>query len=682
MPVLAEKEPAPIEKYLEAIDNALIYRYPHVVGPPTLAATALGVAASVHHWADLTGFIVFGVFLLVVLLLGLDSAVKLPAGRERGYGLSLWLGGISWTALAAWFGPWWAPVGVLPVLMLSLGVLLMGGWPPWFKHRRIRRAVDVAKEIGAFNGEAVGLKEVRLSKAGAKADDHSWVAPLIPKVPGTYTLDMLQKAIPRIAARLGCEPYQLTVEKVRGDKEGKYQLRRDYGTRDPDGMHFEVPTEPTSVRKPFPVGVLADQKTPMMIELWRKGHGGVDSIVAGQKGYGKTNFYKRIGVHTVPSHDGLLFIGDMKPGSPDYGDLARGCYAYARTAETIDTMIEALHILCEVRGRNKRPDRKVIVVLLDETSLYFSPTLGEGRQAAAEAARTDMRRRSRWAQLTAISRAFDMALYAATQRCEPVTIGGDNARAALLAGQVVGFFSPKPRDSALISADGKLMMHTLPRGRKGECLISNQVHGDPVRGRQHLVEDAQLLEVVERFAGLEKGLQEDELEALRTGLGERWEALRPAANGAIRGESQPAGAANSQPGSREEDSDSRGTVRAIRPPEPAANPAEPAANSAEEAPELRATSPQESRVMVWDALARIGRPASAAEIAPEVGRGLSLVRGRLAELEAVGCVSRTGHNRWTRYETAINPRTLSPAPASDPPVAGDRHPPTPANARQ
>lgn len=245
-----------------------------------------------------------------------------------------------------------------------------------------------------------------------------------------------------------------------------------------------------------------------------------------------------------------------------------------------------------------------------------------------------------------------MALYAATQRCEPQTIGGNNARAALLAGQVVGFYSPKARDSALLSSDGKLTMHTLPRGRKGECWISNQIHGEPVRGRWHNVTDAQELETVERFEGLEKDLHDDELAALRDELGDAWNRLRPAirhdssvTNG---GEQGGDSSANSSAGSPGE------SPLTVVPDSPEEAPANRQTEPAEVRPK-RAASAADSQLEVWNVLRALRGPAMVSSVAEAWGKSEQITRARLNELVDMGCVDRTGKTRWIKYRAIVSP---------------------------
>jgi hypothetical protein len=48
MPVTTEQEPTTIEKLLDGFDDLILYRYPHVVGPPFVALLALGLAQAAY----------------------------------------------------------------------------------------------------------------------------------------------------------------------------------------------------------------------------------------------------------------------------------------------------------------------------------------------------------------------------------------------------------------------------------------------------------------------------------------------------------------------------------------------------------------------------------------------------------------------------------------------------------
>lgn len=632
----AKDDRLPIQRVLDEFDELVIYRYPHVVGPLALAGTAFGLAWGAHllrlPW-------LLTVLVAVIVLLGLGNAPDLPGHRERTYAVTCWVAGGGWTVAAAWVGPLSGPVlGVAvgewqpPAMFVAWLLLLAVGWPPWFRHRRVRRAVEVSAEILAWDGDAVGLPGVDLVAAGAKADGDQWEAPLVPKQKGRYTLDALRKAIPRIAARYDVAQHEVTIDKVRGEREGKYVLRIRRNPRPKGGALYQVPDERPSLRRPFRIGDLSSERhKPLMGELWRPDHGGVDGVSAGQKGYGKTNYFRRMAVQTIASHDGLLLVGDMKPGSPDYRAIgSRGAYVYAKTRAEIDLLVRALMVICRVRGEAPRRDRKVLVLLLDETSLYFAPTplTGDAIQKAA-ARNADVARLAAFDSLVAICRAFDISMRAATQRGREAKLGGD-ARSAMLAGEVCGFFSPKPADSALLSGARAFALDMLPRGTKGECLISNGIHEEVTRGSLHYVNDDAEAAVLDRFAARPEDigdLHADELAALRAEFGDEWDGLR---------------AANRRPmvvidAEQVDEPDDE--------PEPEPEPAQP-----------RRLSRDESLQLVFDTLLRLDRPAYARDVAEACGKSEPLVRSRLAELtkEDPPRVLRQGTGRWIKY-TAVAP---------------------------
>jgi predicted ArsR family transcriptional regulator len=57
----------------------------------------------------------------------------------------------------------------------------------------------------------------------------------------------------------------------------------------------------------------------------------------------------------------------------------------------------------------------------------------------------------------------------------------------------------------------------------------------------------------------------------------------------------------------------------------------------------------ESRQVIWDALAEFDRPVSVKDVAERVGKSEQLTRARLNELYTHGRASRQGTGRWIKY---------------------------------
>jgi hypothetical protein len=632
MPVTTEREPTAIETLLDGFDDLILHRWPHVVGPPFVALLALGLAQAAYLGGR-SAAMLLTVVTGVVLFLASDSVARLPGRREKLYAGACWLCGGLWTVTAAYLGPvsgvlpWWHLTAYsypVPPLLGFWGAILAVAWPPWTKHRRVRRSVAVSAEILAWDGDAVNLKDVRLSTAGAKADSTGWEAPLVPDTPGQWTTDKLRKAIPNIASHYGAAVHEFSIDKVRGDKEGKWVLRyRKAEKREP--IVYQPPVERPSARKPFTMGhVTSDPTVPLQAEVWRERHGGVDSLIIGQKGYGKSTALKRLGMHAIASKDGLLFLGDMKPGNPDYHELgSRGAYLYATNAQQIDMLILVLLALCQIRGKSKRRRRKVIFVVLDEMALYFAPTrpAGSTPQDRANAWRIDQQRLANFERLAVISRAFDISIWMAVQKGKEKNTGGD-ARSAISAGQVIGFYAPKASDGLLVSADPDFDPTKLPKGVPGQCLVQNALHQEVVRGTMWDVTDDVIRELLDRFADGQDGLDEDELHALREEFGDAWNDFRMA---------------NRESAEQPADEDEPESEAEQPAPEPTP------------APQGRAMTADESRQVVWDALATFDKPASVKDVAERVGKSEQLTRARLNELYTHGRASRQGTGRWIKY---------------------------------
>lgn len=614
------------ERLVDSLEHVLISRWPHVTGPLGLAGACWALAWAAHRWPGIPQW-ALTVAVVVVVLLGVESIRHLPGPRERGYAWACWLGVGGWTVAAAWLGPAYGwPLLGWPALTVVWAGLLVVLWPPWFRHRRIRRGVVVSHEIGAWDGDAVGLKGVDLVEEGAGADGHSWWARLKPQVKGEYTLDDLRRRIPHIAARFGARKSDITIEAMIDDHEGDYLLRRQTAPREGYGAPYAPPVKRPSLRVPFEIGALGDRTRPVLCELWRKDHGGVDGLTAGMKGYGKSTYYRRMVLQAIAAHDALPIICDLKPGSPDYRDVGPAAYLYAITPAEIDLVIRVLLTLCRVRGETPRPDRKVLPVFLDETSLYYSPTPPEpvdpaitdpaeqakaARNAKRVAERADVARAANMLQLVGVSRAFDISVHETTQRAEDKFLGGSAVRSNLLAGQVVGFHSPRAADSALLSTDKQFDLSQLPRGVPGEVLISNGQHHDVTRASLHAVTRDAARTVLDRFGADQGDLHDDELEALGREFGLAWGSLR---------------AANRD-----------------RPADPDPGPAAEA-----EPPPGRMTR-DESLQATWEALDEFPRPVMARDVAAAMGKSEEIARLRLNELAEQGRAVRDGKYRWIKY---------------------------------
>lgn len=625
-----------VQDKLDRLDGVIL-RYPHITGPAFLACLALGVTWTVEYSSSRWPLVSWLPWLLTVLaavvfLLGVESVGNLPGARERTWAGWLWVTCTAWVIAAGWWGPFTGPsfLGLGPLLWAWLLVLVVG-WPPYWKHRRVRRGVEVSAEILAWDGDAVGLPRVDLVTQGSGADSHSWWARVKPRRKGEYTLAKLRQAIPRIAARYDVRVADVSVEPVREGVEGEYLLRIQTSPQEKPGASFTVPDRRPSAREPFAIAEQPGGK-PILSELFRRGHGGVDGLAAGQKGYGKTTYAKRVALHAIACHDALNLVADMKPGSPDYAELGRHSYVYAKTPAQVDVLVRGLLILCRVRGETVRKDRKVLLAQLDESAMYFAPTIPEqppadmtdpdarrrfSQQAKRTAEQQDADRQRNADLLLAVCRSAGISFRMQTQRGTVARIGGAAARSALLSGEVVGFFSPKASDAALLSDDGAFALEDLPRSRPGECLVSNGLHPDVVRGRMLHVTDEQEQELLGRFGADQGDLHPDELAALRKELGAAWDDLR---------------AAN--------------RVRAVA---PVTDEPEHPDGPDPEPKRHRALNAEQSRQLVHEALASFPKPVMAREVAEALGKSEQIVRVRLQELVDEGRAEKHGQRRWVKY---------------------------------
>jgi hypothetical protein len=632
-----------LERALDAFDNLVLYRYPHIAGPLFIAGLGLGLAWGAAELGAGWPYLLV-VLVVVVFILGYGSIPPKDRPREHLYGQVCWIGGSLWMVAAALMNPlageiplwrdlfgWSIPI-MIGLWLLMLTILM----PPWVKNRRVRRGVDVAKNIAAWDGDAIRLPGTKLSTAGSKAygpeDDIDWEAPIRCTPKGLYHLAKLRDAIPNIAARYDVEVSQVVIDRSHGDAEGRYILRILKKQRRVGGQLMQLPEKRPSADKPFRIGyLLADRGTAFMSQIWKAGHGGIDGVYVGAKGYGKSTLFKGLACFGIMADNCLVFIADMSPGSPDYSDHLgpRGAYAYGRNYSEIDLIVKALFILCEIRGLNKRTNRARILALFDETALYFSAerpsvtgTSREARDAKRLCEERNAARVAAFNELVMVCRKYDISIRVAVQTGRARNLGSE-ARNLLIAGEVIGFFSPQPSDSAFVSAARLFELWNLPRGSKGEALGSNHLHPEVTRMQIDNCPD-ELIEAVLRHFGADQGdLMKDELEALAAGLGDEWATLRrgghigPTAPFVVDAPTPP----EIPPGGHEE----------ARTPPPEGDP-----------PARRSETAEAAQDAVYAALVELGRPATAADVAATTTRSTVNVRRRLDELVELGRVTKTG----------------------------------------
>jgi hypothetical protein len=590
--------------------DAWVYRNRSWLAPPAVAAGLVGAAAGAHH---LGWHVALTVVAGVMLLLGLDAVTDLPARddprwwrrhEERLFGAAGWLVGSGWAVWAGWTGVTWPITAVLAGLSLPLAVL-------WFKHRRIRRAVDVEKTVRAWgDGTIVGLPGTKL--VGVKADMHL-VTGTIKGARGVTHYGAIEATRARIASLLGVQKQQVQIEhSSTGEADAKFTVVQD----DPhcDAVVWEPPKPGESIVGAKRIGVFPDG-SPIEMSLFRAEHGGVDGVAIGSKGGGKSNYLEIQAAYAAAAPDCLLWMVDLKPGAQQFGTWAPVCDWLATTPAEAEQMFRALLGVCEARGKAKgrkvKPTRQKpgIVLIFDEASIFYLPEQGGDTSARMAARRHLQDRISLVEQVLAISRSFAVSVRMATQYGIWDAIGGSTIRQHLVAGEVAAFRTAKRADARLVfdlPPGDEIDTAAIPRSRPGTCYMMSAENDRPIQVRLFEITERQVAQLVAEYTGKQPSLEAAAVAAAGPDYASRQRRVLDMAVDV---------------------------------------PAEPTLAPGRK----RMASAEESRDLVLAALSTLGKPALVRDVAAAAGKSDQIVRARLNELAEQGRVERSGSGRWIKY---------------------------------
>lgn len=335
---------AAVEQWLDALERWVL-GHRHVVAPP-LTAVAMWVSSGLAWaltgtpWMPLVGRVELGWWPLIFYALTLAAVLgvfgvnivheteRVPlVGPDRpgerddeakilntkvGAGAG-WGFGVVWCGVQAWYGP-----SAQTTLVLAL--FLVPTWVVWFHSRRVRRGVTVFRYLQRWDGDAVGLPGLEAVESSAKAaEDGSWFHWRLRSDPkGRWTAAAIRKAVGRIGARYERDPDEITVEEPR---PGSFLLRWVRADPNEKPLTFEPPPEGWSVRKKARVGRWDDDRSPMLVSLYRDEHGGVNSLTLGVLGSGKA-----LALDTpVPTPTGWTTMGQLRDGDKVFDDRGQVC---------------------------------------------------------------------------------------------------------------------------------------------------------------------------------------------------------------------------------------------------------------------------------------------------------------------------------------------------------------------
>lgn len=594
----------------------------HVYGPPVLAVVMVLVATLVW-WASLQWlFNIIAVILWVIGVFGATNDLPLAADerwwrryQERLYGWLAWTLGAAWMILAWYWGPFqpWGEHGPRWYLVVALGVILVPFWVLWFKHRRIRRSVEVDQMMAAWgDGTNAGMPGVRI--VGVRATGTT-ITGKMKGIRGKHTWSTFQHHKPQIASRFGVLQSQIQLHRGKEEAECSFTIL----VGEEESLRFELPAAGESITVPKLIGrAAAGMRERVTVQLYRHGHGAIDALGAGMKGSGKSNLAEVLAAYGVRAPDALVWVCDFKPGAQQWRPWALAGLLdwFAHTQDEADRMFAVLQRVMGVRGqtagRIHKPSKKspLILLIVDEAALLFSkealPADAEFDERRAAERRLDDRN-AVIGDILKVSRSMGIGMLMFAQRIMADTLGTSDIRSFLAAGLLWLFRGQKTSDARMIADLGMEDVDPAAISKSAPGRAYAQLTG----------EGYQLIDTIEMTEDLR-----DQLFREMVGV------AQPSLQGA---ELTAAGA------------DYRNRNRSA--PEPAAG--QMLVLDAEVDEDLdvprRAASADDSRRQVHRALATFGiKGAGPKALADKMGKSEQLVKGRLNELLELGAVKHAG----------------------------------------
>jgi hypothetical protein len=576
-----------------------VHQHRNSLGPPALGLLLLAVTAAAHAtslwpWADLRwfGVLVAGVY----LVLGLDGAQALPGKLECRTAAAGWVFGAGWMAAGSWWGPW------SPLMLSLLGAGVVGLGIPWAWHRRVRRGVEVDREIPAWgDGNAVGLKgtEARGTKAGA-----DWFSFRVKAhETGRYVLDDYRARRKRIAARFGVRSEAVSFREL--DAEGEVEVTIRQGAR--QTVAYEATTDAVPIGGPHRIGT-CDDGEPLLVAMYLSGGdggraGAQHAGITGDSGTGKSSLVNRTAAVVVRAPDALLWMIDLSLGAQELKAWAPACDWFATSPEEAERMIAAATAVAEDRGRRARSrlfapsaGEPLIVILADEMASVFAPDLlaDAEHQDRMAAKREAGARADRFEEGVRNYRKHGVAFWGATQYGDGSAFASPAAKQQLISGHAAVFYAAKNTTGHLvIPASHGVKSSELPPNKPGTLFIRSVVMDGVRKGRVEYMDDDEVADTVAAWAGRQPTLESRAVAAAGVTYRDR-QRTAPGDDGQV-------------------------------PPRPRPRVV------AEETPK-RMPSAEESRQLVLDALAEFPEGAGPKAVADVCGKSPETVKNRLAEL--------------------------------------------------
>ena len=588
-----------------------VHQHRDILGPPALAVLVFTTAAGFHAtrvwpWMDLRWV---GVLVAVVFTgIGLQAASGLPSELERRIAIPGWLAGCAWLAVASWFGPWnWFLTSVLIAGTVVLGV-------PWAWHHRVRRGVEVDREIPAWgDGSAVGLPGTRARGTKAGADWYSYLVKA--DVAGRYTLSAYRNMKARIAALHGVRAEAVTIRETKSEGEVEVTIRQGEKRK----VAFSRIEEPKSIIGPHEIATFDDGER-LSTALYLEGHGGAHEGIIGVTGSGKSSLINRYGAITVAAPNALLLMVDLSPGAKELRAWVPACLWFATTVDEAERMFDWLLFVCEDRGARNNgrlfvpsEAEPALVVAVDEAATLYAPHLlpaGAEYQERLDAQRVAAVRAKKAETLFRLARKYGISVRMATQYGNEAAFGGEAAKGQLIGGYGTVFRCADDRHGYMvIPAHHGVKASEIPRSAPGTCCSIGLTSERAALARVDYMTDEDIAATVQAWAP-RQGTPEPSLTHHETY--QRRQRNAPTQAGAK--------------------------------PERTPQDAEPA--SPPPTAPRRMGSEQESLAYVATALARYPEGVQLAELTMSTGKSRDLLERRLEQLAELGQARKVARGRW------------------------------------
>ncbi|MEV1171796.1 winged helix-turn-helix transcriptional regulator [Nonomuraea sp. NPDC049784] len=471
-----------------------VWRYRSELAPLTIATSDLVAGVVLRRWfPEWWPTVIIATVIVAGAVAIWGRWVNLPRPVERGYATVTTAFAGAWLTLAAYLGPFTAP---LPAV-LGIGTLVLA--VPWWAHRRRRARVRVERTLAAWPdiAQAVGLAGSRVQSAIVDLWGYRFRLGL-----GLgQTVEDALSAVPRLESALGTTRGGVRVQPVASKKANRADVRVIETDPHADAITWPGPSI-TSITQPAKLGLFEDG-TPVRVPLLRR-HG----LFAGMSGAGKSGGVNVLLGDLTACEDVILWAVDLKRGM-ELMPWASCINRLATTPQEAESLLADAVVILDGRAddltrRGERvwepsPDRPALIIIVDEYA-----ELASEAPRAIDYADSIARR----------GRAPAVNLIAATQRPSKDAMGKSAVRSQM--DVRLCFRVREPRDGDLILGQGmvKAGWHPHKLDAPGKFLISSPEHDIPRRARTYLLDDEGVQATAERHAEHRPSLDAVSLAAL------------------------------------------------------------------------------------------------------------------------------------------------------------------------